>query len=453
MGPSSSETVPPGASAVSGMLTGSPGAPGMSALTADSPGAAVGPAAGERSSVRRRQVFYIAGFDPQGPSHYHRLHAEEAPRQARVAGYAMNVGPRRRVSDIASGWRVDGEFEDGAAAVASQLEFLRWDDIVRAHWPRARWRVMLGALASTIHQVRNGVLWRVLKTSWPAFVVLALPPALVALLLAWAGVTVVACAALLSRGWALPAVVAAGTSGLAWWGFAAWAEAKVQMAWLMRSTRFILRQARGDAPDLERRLDQCAERIAQACREPEWDEVLVVGHSSGAMLAVSAVARTLSRLDAAGASAARPALLTLGECIPMLSYQPEAAAFRQELAALATAGDLTWIDVTAPPDGCCFALVDPTAAARAGHPHPSAAWRSPKLLSARFAQMFSPAAYARLRRDRHRCHFQYLQAAERVTDYDYFAITGGPIRLRDRFASHRSVDNFRQFQLFGGPSR
>jgi hypothetical protein len=409
-----------------------------------------GEAAPAAAAVRRRHVFYVSGFDPQGPAHYHRLYADEGPRQAAVSGYSLSVGRRERTGPSSSTWAVEGRFDGHAASVAARVEFLRWDDIVRAHWPRSRWQVMLGALASTARQVANGALWRVLKTSWPAFVVLAAPPLLVVTLVVWAAATAVAVAGAWGSGRWLAGLVGLAASGGAWYAFAGWAEAKVQMAWLMRSTRFILQQAVGRAPDLEARLDEFGARIAEVWAAGEADEVLVVGHSSGAMLAVSAVARALVA-GAAPSGRAPLSLLTLGECIPMLSYQPEAAAFRDELARLATRRDVEWLDVTAPPDGCCFALVDPTAPARAAFPSVPPGWQPPKRLSARFAQMFPAEEYRCIRRDKYRCHFQYLMASGKPVDYDYFAITAGPLRLRDRFRAHPSVEDFRQFQMFGGP--
>jgi hypothetical protein len=135
----------------------------------------------------------------------------------------------------------------------------------------------------------------------------------------------------------------------------------------------------------------------------------------------------------------------------MLSYQPEARAFRAELAALATSSSLVWLDFTAPPDGCCFALVDPTAVCEE---RPAAGrWLPPKRLSPRFAQLFDKTTYAEVRADKYRCHFQYLMSSQLPGAYDYFAITAGPERLGDRFAAQAGVEQFRDFQLFGGDSR
>src|SRR5262249_8011847 len=155
-------------------------------------------------------------------------------------------------------------------------------------------------------------------------------------LVVWAVLTLGLIAALTAYGAkGLAAGLAFGVlSAAGWIRFGRWAEGKVQMTWLMRSTRFILRQARGQTADLEARPANFARRVEAVLDESEVDEVLVIGHSSGAMLAVSTVARALRRRgDAAGGPAL--SLLTLGECIPMLSYQPGASAFRAELAVLA----------------------------------------------------------------------------------------------------------------------
>ena len=74
----------------------------------------------------------------------------------------------------------------------------------------------------------------------------------------------------------------------------------------------------------------------------------------------------------------------------------------------------------------------------------------PKLLSPRFADMFDASAYAVLRQDRLRIHFQYLMASERNVPYDYCAITAGDQTLAQRFASLPSVTGFDGFRPFKG---
>ena len=157
------------------------------------------------------------------------------------------------------------------------------------------------------------------------------------------------------------------------------------------------------------------------------DEVLVVGHSSGAHLGVS----ILSDLLRAGLPADHPPLgfLSLGQVVPMVSFLPEARRLRADLAFLSARTDLTWVDVTAPGDGCAFALCDPVAVS--GVAPPDQRW--PLVISAAFTQTLSPARWKELRWRFFRLHFQYLCAFDRPGDYDYFQITAGPLTLADRY--------------------
>jgi hypothetical protein len=160
----------------------------------------------------------------------------------------------------------------------------------------------------------------------------------------------------------------------------------------------------------------------------DWDEVLVVGHSSGAHLAVSILADLIRE----GGARAGPALsfLSLGQVVPMVSFLPRADRLRADLHYLSQREEVTWVDVTAPGDGCAFALCDPVAVS--GVAPEGQRW--PLILSAAFTQTLSPERWKALRWKFFRLHFQYLCAFDRPGDYDYFRITAGPVTLGARYA-------------------
>ncbi len=402
-----------------------------------------------KSTVRRRTVFYIGGFDPKGAAHYHALYRDEAAKQAQVSGLTISVGKRQKSTCGNAFWQLEAPGPEGS--VQSRYEVMRWDDIVRQHWPRNQARLVWDMLTTTALNLRTGALWHMFKLSWPPVVALVAPVALLlavllgAPLLAW---MVFAALQAIGALWA----AAAATATL---GGALWAGLKLQqkysMLWMMRSYAFTAQQAQGRVPALDERLAEHARTLLAAVSSGDNDEVLLVAHSSGSIMAATVLAKALQIDPTLGRGADRTttvSLLTLGQWIPLLGCLPQADGFRADLQRLASAEAVDWVDFGAPPDGCCFALVDPIAACGvvADVPHAD----RPKLLSPQFADMFAAPAYAALRRDRFRIHFQYLMASERAVPYDFFAITAGHQTLAQRFAALPSVTGFKGFQTFRG---
>ena len=171
-------------------------------------------------------------------------------------------------------------------------------------------------------------------------------------------------------------------------------------------------------------MDAMAERILQDSRQKPVDEVLVIGHSVGTMLAVSVAARLL-RMAPEGLPAHR--LITLGGCIPLLSLNPSAVTFRRDLAELGQAKRLPWVDVAAVADPLCFAGSHPLTVSGVAAPCPG----QPRLETARFFRLFPAARYRVLKRNKLRLHFQYLMAGEIAGEYDYFRLTAGPDPVKE----------------------
>ncbi len=114
----------------------------------------------------------------------------------------------------------------------------------------------------------------------------------------------------------------------------------------------------------------------------------------------------------------------------MVSFLRDAHRLRADLHYLSQRPELCWVDVTAPGDGCAFALCDPVAVSGVA----PATQKWPLVFSAAFTQSLSPARWKALRWRFFRLHFQYLCAFDAPKDYDYFQITAGPLGLAQRYA-------------------
>lgn len=376
----------------------------------------------------RRRVLYVPGYDPIPARRYREIYRREGAEQARLSGYRIDLGPRRDRTGF--GWNVAGRFPEGDAQ--SEIEVLVWDDVVQRSMGRSV-LATYGQLVRTVWAyVASGALFRLMRLRrgpviaalYPVAVLLAqaLAAALLAGAIVWAGDSVGHAAAA-----ALPAAAAAAAL-LSWFRRI---DRRLHAYYLMHDFAFTAQHGGVYPAPLERRIAAFADRLAGALAG-DWDEVLVVGHSSGAHIAISTLADAI-RAGKTGTDG-RLALLTLGHVVPMASFLPRAGRLRDDLRLLADSPGVFWVDVTAPGDACCFGLCDPVAvsvAVSAGGPDRPG---GPLVLSAAFRQTLSPERQQALRGRWFRRHFQYLCAFDRPGAYDYFAITAGPQRLADRFA-------------------
>ncbi|MDH2325452.1 hypothetical protein QCN27_01070 [Cereibacter sp. SYSU M97828] len=351
----------------------------------------------------RRRVFYIPGFDPFPPRKYREIYRREGAAQARISGYDLSMKPSK------GGWTVK------SGDVETQVEVLVWTDIVQASMQTGIAATYLQLVRTAWTYIASGALFRLARLR-KGPVIAALYP-VVALLLQLA-------VALLA-GWLVAQVPWGWLASLpvAWLVLRWFRRHDRILAWyLMHDYAFSARYRGANPPALEARMEAFRQRVAEAVAS-EVDEVLVVGHSSGAYIGVSVVADVLR-----GGAEGPLALLTLGQVVPMVSFLPEAKRLRADLHDLATA-DVPWVDVTAPGDGCAFALCDPVAVS--GVAPEGKRW--PLVVSAAFSQTLSPERWRALRWKFWTLHFQYLHAFDRG-NYDYFAITAGPMTLRERYA-------------------
>ncbi len=380
----------------------------------------------QERQVRRRRVFYIPGYDPIHPRRYRELYRKEGAAQASISGYDIALAPKKTKGRY--GWHVTGTIDGGSTE--TDIEVLVWSDIVRGSMDAGIAGTYLQLVRTAWTYIASGALRRLMWLR-KGPVIAALYP--VGMLLAQLGLALV-------LGWAAGALVAAVLPAiLGWiaavpviWGVLRWFRARDNRFfayYLMHDYAFSARWRRANPPELESRMAEFTGIIAAALQQ-DCDEVLVVGHSSGAHLALSILA-DLIRQGRVPANGPALSFLSLGQVVPMVSFLPEAWRLRADLHFLSQRSELAWVDVTAPGDGCAFALCDPVAVSGVA---PATGKRWPLVISAAFTQTLAPETLKALRWRFFRLHFQYLCAFDRPGDYDYFRITAGPRTLGARFA-------------------
>ncbi|WP_299147851.1 hypothetical protein [uncultured Tateyamaria sp.] len=377
--------------------------------------------------VSRRRVFYIPGYDPIHPRRYRELYRKEGAAQAAISGYEIALKPGAGGDHY--GWQVDARI-DGTDTHAD-IEVLVWSDIVRDSMDASIPGTYLQLLRTAWTYIATGALWRLMRLR-KGPVIAALYPVgmllgqlLLALGLWWALFRV--------GGLAGPTGTSGGAAvgGVVFVALLRWFKAKdgkFFAYYLMHDYAYSAASRGANPPALEARMAEFQASV-DAALNTDADEVLVVGHSSGAHLAVSILA-DLIRAGKVAPDGPALGFLSLGQVVPMVSFLPDAHRLRADLQYLSTQEALTWVDVTAPGDGCAFALCDPVAVSGVA----PTAKRWPLVFSAAFTQTLSPARWKALRWRFFRLHFQYMCAFDRPKDYDYFQITAGPMTLGARYA-------------------
>jgi hypothetical protein len=378
--------------------------------------------------VRRRRVFYIPGYDPFHPRRYRELYRTESKAQAEISGYEIAQSAKQGKGPY--GWHVTATMD--GAATETDVEVLVWADIVKDSMSMGIAATYLMLMRTAWAYIGSGALWRLMKLR-KGPVIAALYPVgflLVQALLAWLaaygiaqGVQMFAPGGVgVAVGWTLGAVLAYGILD-----FFRRKDSKFFAYYLMHDYAYSARTGGANPPELEARMAEFTARIAEALSE-DIDEVLVVGHSSGAHLGVSVVADLL-RGGSVQANGPELSFLTLGQVVPMVSFLSRADRLRGDLAYLSAQDVPFWADVTAPGDGCAFALCDPVCVSGVA----PAEKKGPLVFSAAFTQSLSKARWNELKWRFFRLHFQYLCAFDRPKDYDYFRITAGPMTLAGRY--------------------
>ncbi len=394
-------------------------------------------------TVKKRLVFYVSGFDPMPPNRYRELYRVESSKQSALDKYKMETN-RIASMDKMARFKVDAQIDD--REVESEFRFLQWNDLVQKEMQVSVLKSWLGMFKIAKVAGFSGALSRLLKLHFPPNIAGLYPffmipfQFFISLFLAIAvgefiGGLELAIAPIL--GWIIGAALFVSMII----GFRRMDD-KFMAYYMLHDLLYICHEDGYTPKSLRPRLEEFKNAIDRSTDEG-FDEILVIGHSSGAHLAVIVLAELIreNRISASN----NISLLTLGQAIPLISYLPGARDLRLALYEFTQQDVVRWVDFTAPSDGACFALHNPVTCSVDVEVNEQT--NMPRVLSAAFRQYLSDGYYRKLRMRFFRLHFQYLCHFDFAGIYDYFRITAGPIRLWERFGHLNSSPSMDETNL------
>lgn len=368
----------------------------------------------DSGAPHRRRLLFVPGFDPRKPTVYHDMWVAEAAAQALTTGARIAVGPRRTAGPQALEWTAEATF-DGRPAT-TRVTLLRWDDLVRQMWLRGDARPILETPVWVSGFLKAGLFAMARRSARPLYLCLLTPPALLGLM------TVVILIAAGLGAWLHPLLGLALLAASPFAVLVGWraADRWINTNWLVQCFSHVVRAKADPPPALVARCEAMAAAVLAAADDPEVDEVLLVGFSLGANLAMRALGLALAARPDLGRGRVAVNLLTLGQSLSVYRKLPGDPAFDAAFDRAAAATAIGWVDATAmtdPASTCGLDPLDGLAVARPGRPE-----RRPP----RFHKVLTPERYRAIRRDPNAFHFQYLKSVDIPGGYDWFRIAAGP---------------------------
>jgi hypothetical protein len=364
----------------------------------------------------KRCVYHLGGFDPMTPEASHRRFEREIARFEPTWSVEARVGPVRISDDEAlwtttasgPGWQVDSEHH-----------LLRWDDVIEAARARPQWRRVPEGFLALFDFIRHGALWGYLRRSH-RYAGFFLYPLL--LLLGMAALSVYG-GVLVARltGFSLVGLVAAP---LAFSALIMTLGQRLFLDHLLDDWIFAQAIVYRDDPVLAQRLARIADSIAARQAADPDIEILIVGHSLGAVLAVDLVERILAREQGNGLVR----LMTIGSSILKIGFHRRALRLRERLKYIGASDRVFWVEYQALNDVMNFYKREPLAELKLpGH--------GALIRTVRFSRMLDPEAYARIKRNLFRLHCQFISGNTKRDAFDYYMLLCGPFTLENQARS------------------
>ena len=367
--------------------------------------------------LKRRHVFYVTGYDPRGPEFYHALLKREA-RVAKSRGLeTLHVGSLKQT------W-AHGVACECSATEVPQLdicyEFLAITDIIAKYFRASIIWTLIQSFFLFFLMLASGFIFRNFRRA-PKFAIFSLYPFALIFLLVLLSLVPVGISYAMSGMKMLSIVGSIALFAV----FCLWFrqnDHRFYLFYLLGDFFFSHAVVTGKNLDLKRRMQEFSRRVEDVVNlADENTEILIVGHSSGALLAVQLAAEVSRRVEKN--SMAKISLLTLGGQ-SSLGFFWNAESFVADVAQLAATPSLTWRDIFAPQDVICSGRFD--AVAQLTQAENKGGY---SLHSARFKEALAPFSYGRMRFDFFKLHMQYLRARETDRGFSFLSIIISPMRL------------------------
>lgn len=371
----------------------------------------------------KRYVYHLGGFDPLSPETVYRRFQREMTRFETTWSVKTGISPLVTTDDEAS-WTVTVTGPDWS--MITEHRFVRWDDVIFAARDRSQWSRIPQGFMALVDFIRHGALWGYLRRShryagfflYPLLILVAM-----AALSVYGGIWTARLTGLVPLG-AATALILFGLLVIT-------LGQRLFLDHLLDDWIFARQCVYQDDPVLGPRLERVAASIAARHEAEPETQIMLVGHSLGAVLAVDLMDRILAKTSGPGLFR----LMTIGSSILKIGFHRQSLRLRAALTRLGDSPRLFWVEYQALNDVMNFYKREPLQELKL--PGKGALVRT-----VRFSRMLDPEAYARIKRNLFRLHCQFISGNTKRDAFDYYMLHSGPFTLEQQASSPDGAVNW-----------
>ncbi|GAB5388932.1 MAG: hypothetical protein Alpg2KO_19000 [Alphaproteobacteria bacterium] len=377
----------------------------------------------------RRKVFFISGFHDFGFRYFYPMIKRGIPRIEKHEGRKVTMtGPEGE--EGAEVLRFEATGPEGACQ--TEYRFLGWNDIAAKRLSVPGWlkffqipKLMWWAGSATapfsdLKRLHRPFWLAAMLATWVTIIVTFVMMGL----FGWAGGELF--------GWLLAKYgsmsdVAAGpqfnwagaiTGGVIGGMVAGWLldvlDRKFHQRLIIEIWQLGVEWVHGKVPAVDGAMDEFANVLVEALRDDNVDEVLVVGHSWGSVMATQVMDRALLKLKDEAMGPNTLSLLNLGAVhVLPCSAKPD-SLHHQALNRLTHEERLDWVEIFSPADPLNVPFLNPAQAILGQSDADKPAMRS-LMISHRMA----PERFVELKKNFWEMHFHYLKEADREAHFSF----------------------------------
>ncbi|MCW0185131.1 DUF829 domain-containing protein [Campylobacter lari] len=369
---------------------------------------------------QKRDVFYIAGYDPRRYRHYYAMFKKNLAEQNKLLNYDYTLSKAQ--ANIYPFWQIQTPYTN------TTYTFLGWNDIVKKNWSEGIKDALSDCYSFFRIYTITGLFLKFGKESPHQLITGYYPFFYVLLSLIFTLVCAFGSLFYLQNFHIILGILAFVLSLVFLPKMLYKLGKKLAVFWIARICSFCANWEKNSQGELELRMDDFARVVFEKLKENANDknyELILSAHSVGTVLCINVLAKVLRKCEKENISFKNLKVLTLGECIPLVSYQKRSFEFRKDLEYLGSK-NLIWYDFTSIIDGACFAQVDfiRTSGVKTQF--------SPKYLSAKFHTLYKNKDYKKIKKDKYKAHFLYLFATQIQGVYNFFEFIIGKNKLEEK---------------------